>query len=149
MEEADRLADNVVVIDRGRVIAEGHPDQLKSKIGGERVEVVLSDDKYIPATRALLHEVTAGEIRVDDQTCTVTAAVTDGVDDLRRVLQILKDRSIPVDDVGLRRPTLDDVFLSLTGHVAEEVAASPDGKKAGKKDGQQGERDDERQKEAV
>jgi ABC-2 type transport system ATP-binding protein len=148
MEEADRLADNVVVIDRGRMIAEGPPQELKSKIGGERIEVVLSDSSHIPIARSLLEEVTAGEIRVDEQTCTVTAAVTGGVDDLRRVLQLLKDRSIPLDDVGLRRPTLDDVFLSLTGHVAEEVDESPDGKD-GKKDGQAGERGDGREKEAV
>ena len=145
MEEADRLADNVVVIDRGQVIAEGHPDELKSKIGGERIEVVLSDSSHIPVARSLLQELSAGEIRVDEQTCTVTAAITGGVDDLHRVLELLKDRSIPVDDVGLRRPSLDDVFLSLTGHVAEEESASPDGKR----DGKHSERDKAREKEAV
>jgi ABC-2 type transport system ATP-binding protein len=155
MEEADRLADNVVVIDRGRMIAEGPPEQLKSKVGGERVEVILSNSSDIPAVRSLLEEATAGEIRVDNQTCTLTAAVTAGVDDLRRVLQLLKDRDIPLDDVGLRRPTLDDVFLSLTGHAAEEVDEHPDGregkggKKAGKKDRQDGDRGDAREKEAV
>jgi ABC-2 type transport system ATP-binding protein len=145
MEEADRLADNVVVIDRGQVIAEGPPDQLKSKIGGERIEVVLADSVHIPVARSLLQELSAGEVRVDEQTCTVTAAITGGVDDLRRVLELLKDRSIPVDDVGLRRPSLDDVFLSLTGHVAEEEEASSDGKR----DGKRGERDEAREKEAV
>jgi ABC-2 type transport system ATP-binding protein len=141
MEEADRLADEVVVIDRGKMIAHGPPDQLKAKIGGERIEVVLADSGNIQAARALLAELSAGEIRVDEQTCTVTASVVGGVDDLRHVLQQLKDRAIPVDDVGLRRPTLDDVFLSLTGHAAEEVEESPDGNPA--------ERDQARQKEAV
>ena len=145
MEEADRLADEVVVIDRGKVIAQGRPDELKTKIGGERIEVVLADSKHIPAAQALLAELSGGEIRVEEHTCTVTAGVTAGVDDLRQVLLQLKDRGIPVDDVGLRRPTLDDVFLSLTGHVAEEEAGSADGK--GDK------RDDEpeelREKEAV
>jgi ABC-2 type transport system ATP-binding protein len=145
MEEADRLADNVVVIDRGQMIAEGPPEQLKSKIGGERIEVVLSHSSHIPLARSLLAELSAGEIRVEEQTCTVTASVTGGVDDLRQVLQLLKDRGIPVDDVGLRRPTLDDVFLSLTGHVAEEVATSPDGKR----DGQRSGGDEAREKEAV
>ena len=74
----------------------------------------------------------------------MTASVTGGVDVLRLVLQQLKDRAIPVDDVGLRRPTLDDVFLSLTGHAAEEAAGSPDGKRGG-----EGERRESREKEAV
>jgi ABC-2 type transport system ATP-binding protein len=130
MEEADRLADDVVVIDRGRMIAHGPPDRLKAQIGGERIEVVLADSADIQPARLILEDLSAGEIRVEEQTCTVTAAVTGGVDVLRRVLQLLKDRAIPVDDVGLRRPTLDDVFLSLTGHGAEEDEQSPDGKRA-------------------
>ena len=145
MEEADRLADDVVVIDRGRMIAQGPPDQLKTRIGGERIEVVLADAGDIRAARSLLAEMSAGEIRVEEQTCTVTASVTGGVDVLRLVLQQLKDRAIPVDDVGLRRPTLDDVFLSLTGHGAEEAAASPDERR----DGREGERREAREKEAV
>ena len=142
MEEADRLADDVVVIDRGRMIAQGPPDQLKTRIGGERIEVVLSNSGDIPSARALLAALSAGEIRVEEQTCTVTASVTGGVDTLRRVLQDLRERSIPVDDVGLRRPTLDDVFLSLTGHGAED--ASPDGQ-----GGRQRGREEAREKEAV
>ena len=145
MEEADRLADDVVVIDRGRMIAHGPPDQLKTRIGGERIEVVLANAGDIRAARSLLAELSAGEIRVEEQTCTVTASVTGGVDVLRLVLQQLKDRAIPVDDVGLRRPTLDDVFLSLTGHGAEETAGSPDERR----DGREGERREVREKEAV
>jgi ABC-2 type transport system ATP-binding protein len=145
MEEADRLADEVVVIDRGKMIAHGPPAQLKTRIGGERIEVVLSNSRSIPDARALLAELSAGEIRVEEQTCTVTAAVTGGVDVLRQVLQQLKDRAIPVDDVGLRRPTLDDVFLSLTGHAAEEVAESPDGQG----DRRGGELEQSREKEGV
>ena len=145
MEEADRLADDVVVIDRGRMIAHGPPDELKTRIGGERIEVVLADSTGIQPARAILAELSAGEIRVDEQTCTVTGAVTGGVDTLRRVLQLLDDRAVPVEDVGLRRPTLDDVFLSLTGHGAEEVLESPDGKG----DGQTPERAEAREKEAV
>ena len=145
MEEADRLADDVVVIDRGRMIAHGPPDQLKTRIGGERIEVVLANAGDIRAARSLLAELSAGEIRVEEQTCTVTASVTGGVDVLRLVLQQLKDRAIPVEDVGLRRPTLDDVFLSLTGHGAEEAAESPDERR----DGREGERREAREKEAV
>src|SRR6266542_3794639 len=113
--------------------------------GYENLEMVVSDSTDIPSARSILAELSAGEIRVEEHTCTVTAAVTGGVDVLRRVLQLLKDRSVPVDDVGLRRPTLDDVFLSLTGHAAEEVAESPDGKR----DGQKAERAEAREKEAV
>jgi len=145
MEEADRLAGDIVVIDRGRMIAQGPPDQLKARIGGERIEVVLADSAGIQQARSILAELSAGEIHVEPQTCTVTAAVTGGVDVLRQVLQLLKDRAIPVEDVGLRRPTLDDVFLSLTGHAAEEVTPSPDGKR----DGRSVERGETREKETV
>jgi ABC-2 type transport system ATP-binding protein len=141
MDEADRLADDIVVIDRGQMIAHGHPDELKARIGGERVEVVLADSAQIPPAKAVLAELSDGEIRVEEETCTVTAAVTRGVDTLREVLEALKDRAIAVDDVGLRRPTLDDVFLSLTGHAAEEAASQPDGKRAA--------RDEAKEKEAV
>src|SRR5258706_15857402 len=123
------------------MIPHGHPYELKARIGGERVEVVLADAAQIPATKAVLAELSAGEIRVEEETCTVTAAVTRGVDTLREVLEALKDRSIAVADVGLRRPTLDDVFLSLTGHAAEEAMSSPDGKRAG--------RDEAKEKETV
>src|SRR5439155_96055 len=143
--EADRLADEVVVIDRGRMIAHGPPDQLKTQIGGERIEVVLSNSADIQPARSVLAELSAGEIRVEEQTCTLTASVTGGVDVLRRVLQLLEDRAIPVDDVGLRRPTLDDVFLSLTGHAAEDLARSPDGSS----NGQDPESDETREKEAM
>jgi len=145
MEEADRLADDVVVIDRSQMIAHGPPDQLKTRIGGERIEVVLADSSGIPAARAILAELSAGEVRVEEQTCTVTASVTNGVDMLRQVLQVLKDRAVPVEDIGLRRPTLDDVFLSLTGHAAEQAAESPDGRRDGQKTG----RGEARQKEVA
>jgi ABC-2 type transport system ATP-binding protein len=145
MEEADRLADDVVVIDRGQMIAHGRPDELKARIGGERIEVVLSNSADIASARALLSELAAGEIRVEADTCTVTGSVTEGVEVLRRALQLLKERAIPVDDVGLRRPTLDDVFLSLTGHAAEDVTQSADGKR----EQQKPEPAEAREKEAV
>jgi ABC-2 type transport system ATP-binding protein len=145
MEEADRLTDNIVVIDRGQMIAQGPPDQLKAKVGGERIEVVLSDSHDVPSARSLLAELAAGEIRVEEDTCTVTASVTNGVDTLRRALQLFKERSVPVDDIGLRRPSLDDVFLSLTGHAAEDAAESPDGQRGEQK----ADPDEAREKEAV
>lgn len=120
MEEADRLADDIVVIDRGRKIAEGTPDRLKSRLGGERVEVVLADLADISPAQTILTGLSVGEVQVDRQTRRLTSAVSGGVDILRQVLQRLAEANIGVADVGLRRPTLDDVFLTLTGHVTEE-----------------------------
>ena len=122
MEEADRLCDNIVVIDRGNKIAEGAADQLKTQIGGERVELVLVSADEIEPARAILSELSEGEIQLVEHTRTLTAAVTGGVDILEQVIRRLRDRNLQIADVGLRRPTLDDVFLSLTGHAAEEVA---------------------------
>jgi ABC-2 type transport system ATP-binding protein len=127
MEEADRLADDIVVIDRGRMIAHGTADQLKTQVGGERVELIVADVADIAAARAILDGVSVGDLQVDEQTRRLTSPIVGGVDVLREVLQRLADDKVEVVDVGLRRPTLDDVFLTLTGHAAEEVAESEDG----------------------
>ncbi|MFN2543867.1 MAG: ATP-binding cassette domain-containing protein [Actinomycetota bacterium] len=130
MEEADRLADDIVVIDRGRKIAQGTADELKAQIGGERIEVVLTDAADLSAARGLVEGLSVEDIQVDDQTRRLTAAAKGGADVLRLLLQRLADQQIPVADIGLHRPTLDDVFLSLTGHTAEEVPDEADGKPA-------------------
>jgi ABC-2 type transport system ATP-binding protein len=143
MEEAERLADDIVVIDRGHKIAHGTADQLKAQVGGERVETVLaSSDDMAPAHTILANFCAGDEIQVDQQTRKLTVAVTGGVDVLRQILQRLADANIAVADIGLRRPTLDDVFLSLTGHVAEEVAENGDAEDAG-------DREETREKETV
>ncbi len=134
MEEADRLADDIVVIDRGKKIAHGTADQLKNQTGGERVEVVVEHDADIPAAKAIIDPICTGDCQIDVQTRTLTAAVEGGVDALRQVLQAFRERNISVMDIGLRRPTLDDVFLSLTGHAAEEISEDEGEEKKGKAD---------------
>jgi ABC-2 type transport system ATP-binding protein len=147
MEEADRLADDIVVIDRGRKIAHGTADELKVQIGGERLEIVLESSDDLPAALSTLSAMCGGddEIQVDEQTRRLTAAVTGGVAVLKTALQRLGEREIKAVDIGLRRPTLDDVFLSLTGHSAEEVSESPDETP----DDSEAEREEVREKEAV
>jgi ABC-2 type transport system ATP-binding protein len=142
MEEADRLADDIVVIDKGRMIAHGTADQLKTQVGGERVEIVLASSDDVPQAHSILAGESVGDVQVEGQSRRLTAAVTGGADVLRQVLQRLADANVKVVDVGLRRPTLDDVFLTLTGHSAEEAAE--DGPSS-----QAAETNDSREKEAV
>ncbi|HUF15124.1 MAG TPA: ATP-binding cassette domain-containing protein [Acidimicrobiia bacterium] len=120
LEEADKLANGIVVIDHGKAIARGTADQLKSQIGGERVELVIESVDDMARARETLTFFAVGDIVIDDQTRTLTAPVSGGSGVLTEVLRGLDSNSIRVLDVGIRRPTLDDVFLTLTGHGAEE-----------------------------
>ena len=123
LEEADKLADDIVVMDHGRIIAQGDADQLKAQVGGERAEVTVERPEEVDRARAVLATHAVGEVRVTPQSRLLTAQVADGASSLRRLLDGLDDAGIAVLDFGLRRPTLDDVFLTLTGHVARDDAA--------------------------
>ena len=119
LEEADELADTIAVVDSGKIIARGTADSLKSEIGGERLEVVIQDRATIPEAAEIIARDCEGEATIDDDTRTVSVPARDGARNLVRVVRALDDAGIVIDDVALRRPTLDDVFLTLTGHAAE------------------------------
>ncbi|ANS25520.1 Daunorubicin/doxorubicin resistance ATP-binding protein DrrA [Rhodococcus opacus] len=120
MEEAERLADQIAVIDHGSVIARGTADELKDRVGGERIELSVREGIELSVVRDELAPLAAGDILVEENVRRVTVPVTGGADALVEALGRLSTRGVKVFDVGLRRPTLDDVFLTLTGHEAEE-----------------------------
>lgn len=121
LEEADQLADDIMVIDHGRAIAQGTADELKTQVGGERIEVTVRDVDDLAAVAETLRGVAVGEVELTPGTRKALAPVSNGVRDLSSALDQIEARGIDVTDVGLRRPTLDDVFLTLTGHVTESA----------------------------
>ena len=127
LEEADVLADNIVVIDHGKVIAEGTADQLKAQVGGERLEITVDDASQLAAACALLEPLGVGKVIADEHRHSLVMPVSGGAAVLTDALRRLDTAHIALDDVGLRRPTLDDVFLSLTGHAAEQANSSQAG----------------------
>ncbi|WP_137147220.1 ATP-binding cassette domain-containing protein [Mycolicibacterium sp. CR10] len=119
LEEADQLADEIVVIDRGRIIAQGSPLELKQQAGNASLVVTVSHAADLGAARELVAR-TGVDVHVDSGSRQLTAAAG-GIADLTAVAAWLQDARIDVDDIGLSRPSLDDVFLSLTGHRADDT----------------------------
>jgi len=119
LEEADQLADEILVIDHGRAIAQGTADELKTQVGGERIEVTVATPADVQKASDVLTAVACGEVQVDGRTRSLVAPISGGAAVLTQALRELDANGIAVQDVGLRRPTLDDVFLTLTGHAAE------------------------------
>jgi ABC-2 type transport system ATP-binding protein len=122
LDEADRLADSIAVIDGGRLIAEGTSDQLKTRVGGEVLALRVADRSRAPDAAGAVLGLGPGGGNVDNNTGEINVPVgTDGTAILTEAVRRLDDHGIQLADVGLRRPTLDDVFLALTGHAAEEA----------------------------
>jgi ABC-2 type transport system ATP-binding protein len=124
LDEADQLAGRISVIAGGRVIADGSPDQLKSRLGGDQLEVVLQRADQLPSAAAVIGRVAGTDPEVDVDTRRVTAPVADRVAALTEVVRGLDEAGITAEDIAVRRPTLDEVFLQLTGSHAEATAAA-------------------------
>lgn len=138
LEEADQLADEIAVIDHGRVIARGTSDELKRQVGGERLEIVVEANQ-IATTARIIESISGTKVAIDEGLRKVSAPVTTGANALISALREFDAQNIHPLDIGLKRPSLDDVFLALTGHVAEEENlkdAQPKPAKRGRKRGQ-------------
>jgi ABC-2 type transport system ATP-binding protein len=128
LEEADRLTDRIAVVDRGAVIAEGTSDELKARVGGERLELVVSENNDLEAAARVLEHHTKGGagVRTDADRRHVGATVEGGARVLAAAVRDLDAAGVQVDDLGLHRPTLDDVFLALTGRATETAENDPE-----------------------
>ena len=119
LEEADRLADDILVIDHGLVIAQGDARSLKRQVGGDNIGVTVSDAARLDEAAEILGRITGAEPALDRPVRTAVAPTRDGVASLGRVADALAQCGLGVEDLSLRQPTLDEVFLALTGHYTE------------------------------
>ncbi|MFM7599402.1 MAG: ATP-binding cassette domain-containing protein [Actinomycetota bacterium] len=122
LDEADQLAEDIVVIDHGRVIAHGTSDALKDQVGGDRLEVIVDGREAVVTAAEALRPLATGEVVAEVADHRVVAPVSGGSTVLVDAIRALDAAGVRVEDLALRRPTLDDVFLSLTGHAAEEAS---------------------------
>ena len=130
LEEADQLADDIAVIDRGKVIARGTSDELKSQVGGERLEIIVAEND-IKSAQEIIDRVTGSKSFIDMGLRKISAPVKDGSQSLIEVVRQFDTAKIHALDLAMKRPSLDDVFMSLTGHAAEEVSTEGVSKKKG------------------
>ncbi|MGW0431752.1 ATP-binding cassette domain-containing protein [Micromonospora sp. NPDC003197] len=124
LDEADQLADEISVIDHGRVVATGSPDQLKSRLGGDRIDVVLRRVIDLPAAAGLIGRIADREPEIDSDTRRISVPARDRVGTLIELVRQLHAQEITVEDIALRRPTLDEVFLHLTGEPTRLAEAT-------------------------
>ncbi len=133
LEEADYLADSIVVIDQGHVIAEGTSDELKSRVGGEVLEVTVGETGSLDRASTALSSLGSGAPRMDGDQRMLRVSVDDGASLLAEAVRRLDAEAVPIADLAVRRPTLDDVFLALTGHGAEADGSDHAGSRSGAK----------------
>ncbi|MGD9893679.1 MAG: DUF4162 domain-containing protein, partial [Dehalococcoidia bacterium] len=126
LEEADQLADQIVVIDGGHAIARGTSAELKAQVGGTRLEVVVAATGDIDTAAGTLRPHGTGAVHTDRESRHVTVPVEDGAAQLAAIVRDLDAAGVRIADIALRQPTLDDVFLTLTGHGAEPISNDDD-----------------------
>ena len=136
MDEADRLADKIIVIDGGRIIAEGTSDELKHRVGSERLEITIAEASSFETAKRVVDGDDEG-MHLDSKTRTLSLAITtgDGVHQLKQVLSRLDEAGVGVENVSFHRPTLDDVFLALTGHTTTTTTDQSNGQREAEKSG--------------
>lgn len=135
LEEADQLANKIVVLDHGNVIAKGTSNELKSQVGGDRIEIVVESSADVAKAAIAISEFGSAEAITEDLTKTILLPVAGGSTAIVNIVRKLDENNISIADIALRRPTLDDVFLSLTGHATEDnqESAAPAKARRGRK----------------